>query len=46
MIIKQNIQKAKTEHMMPARLNKKKLYKGLKIAKKAHRILRCRVSND
>ena len=34
--------KAKTEHVMPARLNKKNYIKVLKIAKKAHRILRCR----
>jgi len=34
--------KAKTEHIMPARLTKKKYYEVLKISKKAHAILKCR----
>jgi len=34
--------KAKTEHVMPARLNKKKYVEVLKIAKKAHESLQCR----
>ena len=34
--------KAKTEHVMPARLNKKKYFEVLKIAKKAHESLQCR----
>ena len=34
--------KAKTKHIMPARLSKKKYGEVLKIAKKAHEILRCR----
>lgn len=34
--------KAKTEHVMPARLNKKKYKEVLKIAKKTHKILGCR----
>ena len=34
--------KAKTEHIMPARLTKKKYYEVLKIAKKAHVMLKCR----
>ena len=34
--------KAKTEHVMPARLNKKKYAEVLKIATKAHNALRCR----
>jgi len=33
---------AKTKHIMPALLNKKKYKEVLKIAKKAHKILRCR----
>ena len=34
--------KAKTEHIMPARLTKKKYYEVLKISKKAHAMLKCR----
>ena len=34
--------KAKTEHVMPAKLNKKKYVEVLKIAKKAHEALKCR----
>ena len=34
--------KAKTKHLMPAKLTKKKYKEILKIAKKAHRILNCR----
>ena len=34
--------KAKTEHVMPAKLNKKKYVEVLKIAKKAHEALQCR----
>ena len=34
--------KAKTEHVMPARLNKKKYLQVLKIAKKAHSVLGCK----
>ena len=34
--------KAKTEHVMPARLSKKKYNEVLKIAKKAHEALKCR----
>ena len=34
--------KAKTEHVMPARLNKKKYAEVLKIATRAHNVLRCR----
>ncbi len=33
---------AKTKHIMPARISKKKYSEVLKIAKKAHEILRCR----
>ena len=34
--------KAKTEHVMPARLPKKKYNEVLKIAKKTHKVLKCR----
>ena len=34
--------KAKTKHIMPARLNKKKYYEVLKIAKKTHQVLGCK----
>ena len=34
--------KAKTKHLMPARLSKKKYNEVLKIAKKAHKVLNCR----
>ncbi len=34
--------KAKTEHIMPARLDKKKYFEVLNIAKKAHEALKCR----
>ena len=34
--------KAKTEHVMPARLSKKKYKEVLKIAEKAHNVLNCR----
>ena len=34
--------KAKTKHIMPAKLNKKKYYEVLKIAKKAHQVLGCK----
>ena len=34
--------KAKTEHIMPARLTKKKYLEVLKISKKAHAMLKCR----
>ena len=34
--------KAKTEHIMPARLNKTKYNEVLKIAKKTHKILGCK----
>ena len=34
--------KAKTEHVMPARLSKKKYKEVLKIAKKTHKVLKCR----
>ena len=34
--------KAKTEHVMPARLTKKKYNEVLKIGRKAHEILKCR----
>ena len=34
--------KAKTEHVMPARLLKKKYNEVLKIAKKTHKVLNCR----
>ena len=34
--------KAKTRHVMPARLSKKKYSEVLKIAKKAHNVLKCR----
>ena len=33
---------AKTKHIMPARLNKKKYLEVLKIAKKAHKVLGCK----
>ena len=34
--------KAKTEHVMPARLSKKKYEEVLRIAKKTHKVLKCR----
>jgi len=34
--------KAKTQHVMPARISKKKYNEVLKIAKKTHKILNCR----
>ena len=34
--------KAKTEHIMPAKLTKNKYEEVLKIAKKAHKVLKCR----
>ena len=34
--------KAKTKHLMPARLTKKKYNEVLKIAKKTHKVLKCR----
>ena len=34
--------KAKTEHVMPARLTKKKYSEVLEIARKAHNVLKCR----
>ena len=34
--------KANTEHIMPARLSKKKYTEALKVAKKAHKVLQCR----
>ena len=34
--------KAKTKHVMPARLSQKKLQQVLTIAKKVHRVLNCR----
>ena len=42
MIIKLNILKAKTKHVMPARLSKKKYKEVLSIAKKTHNIFGCR----
>ena len=43
MIIKQNISKsAKTDHIMPANVPKKKYNEVLKIAEKTHKILGCR----
>ena len=34
--------RAKTQHVMPARLNKKKYKEVLKIAKKTHNVLKCK----
>ena len=42
MITKQNIQRSKNKHIMPARLNKNKYKEVLKIAKKTHKVLGCK----
>ena len=42
MITKQNIQKSKNQHLMPARLLKKKYNEVMLIAQKTHKVLNCR----